>query len=61
MVWWGPEGSKSTTMSQSVTKVGIELLGQLKNTYSNTKYSPTKYKTNTPMGPTRKIPKIGIQ
>ena len=34
MVWWVPEGSKSTTMSQyvsmSVTKVGIELLGQLK-------------------------------
>ena len=35
MVWFGLEGSKSTTMSQSVsqsvTKVGIELLGQLKN------------------------------
>ena len=27
---FGLEGSKSTTMSQSVTKVGIELLGQLK-------------------------------
>ena len=35
LVWFGLEGSKSRTVSKSVTKVGIELLGQLKTIDTN--------------------------
>ena len=32
MVWFGPEGSKSIIINLNSSKVGIELLGQLKKT-----------------------------
>ena len=40
MVWFGLEDSKFSTVSESVTKVGIELLGQLKKKIYNWSMTP---------------------
>ena len=45
LAWFGLEGSKSRTVGQSVTRVGIELLGQLKTENMKQKSAIRRQKT----------------